>query len=124
MVWCRAKDLDRVLSVRILRRMIGRQVVGRLTGKTIGMPPLTGLLPSSLAASLSQSLSMPAAFFHEMTVAPKRSTSTDSPVGSLAETRELETSTAACGGKVGVDARGLGLWWRSTMFAVAVVVRS
>ena len=39
------------------------------TGKTIGMPPLTGLLPSSFAALLSQMFSLPW-LFQLYTVAP------------------------------------------------------
>lgn len=49
------------------------------------MPPLTGLLPSSLAAVLSQSLSLPL-LFQLVTVAPYSRTSTESPVGRVAVT--------------------------------------
>lgn len=68
-----------------------------LTGKTMGMPPLTGLLPSRTAFSLSQRFSR-LCDFQEMTVAPWRRTSTDSPVASFAITFELseEMSTVAC----------------------------
>jgi hypothetical protein len=89
----------------------------RLTGNTSGMPPRTGLLPSSLAASLSQSFSAPAAVFQLMTVAPYRRISTDSPVGRRATTRSSSASTAACGANVGVAASAVGLCERSTMVA-------
>lgn len=40
------------------------------TGKTMGIPPRTGALPSRAAASLTQSFSLPEASFQLMTVAP------------------------------------------------------
>lgn len=63
-----------------------------LTGNTTGMPPRTGLLPSSFAALLSQSLSFPAVF-QLMTEAPNSRTSTESPVGSVAITLPCSTWT-------------------------------
>lgn len=97
----------------------GKQEEG-LTGKTSGMPPLTALEPSSTAFSLSQSFSFPAASFQLITVAPCSRTSTDSPVGSWAETRpvSLSMSTEAwASGCCGVDASADGLLGRSTMIA-------
>lgn len=89
----------------------------RLTGKTRGMPPLTALDPSSLAASLSHSFSRPAASFQLMTVAPHSKISRLSPVGSTADTREFlcAKSTCGCGDRPGVEARAVGLLGRSTM---------
>ena len=43
---------------------------GSLTGKTRGMPPLTGLLPSSFALSLRNRFSLPSPVFQLRTVAP------------------------------------------------------
>lgn len=63
-------------------RGLGKQA---RTGNTTGIPPLTAFLPSRLAAELSQRLSLPLVF-QEMTVAPYRSTSTESPLGSVAVT--------------------------------------
>lgn len=59
------------------------------TGKTRGMPPRTAFVPSSFAPSLSHNFSSPEASFQLSTVAPYRRTSTLSPVGSDAVTREL-----------------------------------
>ena len=53
------------------------------TGKTTGIPPLTGLLPSSFAAELTHRFSLPLPF-QLTTVAPYRRTSTLSPVGRVA----------------------------------------
>lgn len=94
----------------------------KLTGKTSGMPPLTALLPSSTAPSLSQSFSLPLASFQLRTVAPCRSTSTVSPVGSVALTRPLSMVTVGwewdC---CGVAARAEGLLGRSTIVAIVWV---
>lgn len=59
------------------------RVVHCVTGKTTGMPPLTGLEPSSFASSLSQRFSLPL-LFQLITVAPYSSTTTESPVGRVA----------------------------------------
>lgn len=67
--------------------------VCKLTGNTSGMPPLTALLPSSTAPSLSQSFSLPPASFQLRTVAPCSRTSTVSPVGSVALTRPFSIVT-------------------------------
>jgi hypothetical protein len=116
----RAEDLVCFVSVFAghsqLWALLGKE---RLTGKTMGMPPLTALLPSSLAASLSHSFSSPAPSFQLITVAPYSRTWTLSPVGSSAVTLELsaEKLTVACGGSPGVDdsAGSLGLLARSTI---------
>jgi len=71
--------------------------VALLTGKTSGMPPLTGFDPSSLAASETQSFSFPARSFQLITVAPNRRTSTLSPVGRVADTREFSWEMLTCG---------------------------
>ncbi|QBZ60346.1 hypothetical protein PoMZ_07287 [Pyricularia oryzae] len=55
---------------------------------TSGMPPLTAFEPSSFAPSLNHSFSWPF-FFQLRTVAPYRRTSTLSPVGNTASTRDL-----------------------------------
>lgn len=62
-----------------------------LTGKTSGMPPLTGLEPSRCALELRKRFSLPVEDFQEITVAPWSKTSTLSPVGKLAVTRELSS---------------------------------
>jgi len=87
------------------------------TGNTTGTPPLTALLPSVFAASLSHSFSAPFASFQLMIVAPKSSTSMLSPVGSTADTRlfECEMVTCACGGRPGVADSAEGFFGRSTM---------
>ena len=78
-----------------------------LTGNTTGIPPLTGLLPSSLAAVLSQSLSLPL-LFQLVTVTPYSRTSTESPVGKVAMTLPLSLWTLGCGPVVeGEIAEGL-----------------
>lgn len=89
------------------------------TGKTMGMPPRTGAEPSRAADSLSHNFSWPAASFQLRTLAPCSRTSTLSPVGSVAETREWSwvMSTVGCGGAAGVDARAEGLLGLSTMVA-------
>lgn len=99
-------------------RRLRQGKVGMLrTGNTSGMPPRTALLPSRTAPSLSHSFSPPARSFHEMTVAPYSMTSTLSPVGSTADTREFpcEMLTCAWGARPGVAASAEGLFGRSTM---------
>ncbi len=93
------------------------------TGKTSGMPPRTALVPSSLAASLSHSFSAPFLSFQLTTVAPYSSTSTLSPVGSTAVTRELSSEKVTCGwgARPGVLASAVGLLARSTMASSCVV---
>lgn len=128
-VRCRAEDLmgdgtKAVCQTSALRRQ-GQE--GGLTGNTSGMPPLTALEPSSTAFSLSQSFSLPAASFQLMTVAPCSRTSTDSPVGSLAETRPASLSMfteAWASGCCGVEASADGLLGRSTMIASSLPFRS
>ena len=72
------------------------------TGKIRGIPPLTAFEPSRRALELRNSFSWPFAVFHERTWAPKRRTSTDSPVGKLAVTRELSSEMETWGvGMVG-----------------------
>ncbi len=87
----------------------------------MGIPPLTALVPSSLAASLSHSFSSPAPSFQLITVAPYSRTWTLSPVGSSAVNLVLssEKVTVAWGGRPGVDdsAGSLGLLARSTIVA-------
>jgi hypothetical protein len=60
------------------------------TGKTNGTPPRTALLPSNFAASLTHRFSAPFESFQLIIVAPNSRISTLSPVGRVAETRELE----------------------------------
>lgn len=87
-----------LISVSLLRSRISCEKVYKMmvhTGKTTGTPPRTGLDPSNLAAVLSQRFSRPLASLQEITLAPKRRTSTDSPVGSFAVTLSPETSTVA-----------------------------
>lgn len=99
--------------------------VCKLTGKTSGMPPLTALLPSSTAPSLSQSFSLPPASFQLRTVAPCSRTSTVSPVGSAALTRPSSMSTVGWAWDCcGVAARAEGLLGRSTIVAIGVVCTS
>lgn len=92
---------------------------GPKTGKTRGMPPRTGFVPSKTVFSESQRRSRPEADFQERTVAPWRRTETDSPVGRVAVTRVFEwlMLTVAWGGRPGVVARAAGLLGRSTIFA-------
>lgn len=94
-------------------------IFGEHTGKTSGIPPRTALVPSSLAPSLNHSFSSPEASFQLRTVAPKSRTSTLSPEGSTAVTRELPWVIVvwACGGMSGVGARAEGLFRRSIMVA-------
>lgn len=94
----------------------------KLTGKTSGMPPLTALVPSSTAPSLSQSFSLPLASFQLRTVAPCSRISTVSPVGSAALTRPLSMVTVGWAWDCcGVAARADGLLGRSTIVAVVWV---
>lgn len=87
----------------------------QLTGNTTGMPPRTALDPSSMAFSLNHRCSCPA-FVHEITVAPCSSTSTDSPVGRLAVTRELSGEMLTCGcGPVDLAVIAAGRCARSTI---------
>lgn len=77
------------------------------TGKTSGIPPRTGLLPSNFAALLTHTFSLPL-LFQLMTVAPYSSTSTESPVGSDAITLPFSLCTEGCGPVVeGLMAEGL-----------------
>ena len=88
--------------------------MGVLTGKTRGIPPLTAFEPSRWALELTNKFSLPFAVFHERTVAPKRRTSTDSPVGKLAVTLELSSEMETCGvGIVGETGIAEGLLERS-----------
>ena len=79
----------------------------------MGIPPLTGLLPSSLAAELSQRFSLPL-LFQLVTVAPYSNTSTESPVGNEATTRPDSVWTDGCGPATDGD-RAEGLLGRSIM---------
>ena len=124
MVWAGGtKELRRVrfkwLTVLLASRGFGAVDAGhsKLTGNTTGIPPRTPLEPSSLVFSLNQSFSSPFASFQLSTVAPKSSTSTLSPVGNVAVTRELpsEMVTWACGGSAGVVAKADGLLGLSTI---------
>jgi hypothetical protein len=83
---------------------------GGHTGKTSGIPPLTGLLPSSFAASLSHRFSLPL-FFQLMMVAPYSRISKLSPVGSEAITRPFSLCTDGCGPVVDGEI-GAGLFER------------
>ena len=66
---------------------------------------------------LTNRFSLPFAFFHERTVAPKRRTSTDSPVGKLAVTRELSCEIETWGvGMVGETGMAEGFLDRSIFF--------
>ena len=110
--------------------MSGKEVTALLlTGKTKGMPPLTALDPSRWALELTNKFSLPFAVFHERTVAPKRRTSTDSPVGKLAVTLELSSEMETWGvGMVGETgmAEGfldLSMVLSSNQFAGLVVCR-
>ena len=95
-----------------------RQRGGCPTGNTRGMPPLTGLEPSSAALELRNKFSLPLLDFHEMMVAPCRSTSMRSPCGREATTRELSsemvTSGAGAEGEMGISE---GFFERSTIVA-------
>ena len=63
---------------------------------------------------LTNRFSLPFAVFHERTVAPKRRTSTDSPVGKLAVTLELSSEMETCGvGMVGETGMAEGFFDRS-----------
>ncbi len=63
---------------------------------------------------LTKRFSLPFAVFHERTVAPKRRTSTDSPVGKRAVTLELSLEMDTCGvGMVGETGRAEGFLDRS-----------
>ena len=86
----------------------------QLTGKTKGIPPRTDFDPSRRALELTNKFSLPSAVFHERTVAPKRRTSIDSPVGKLAVTRELSSEMETCGvGMVGETGMAEGFLERS-----------
>lgn len=77
--------------------------MSRLTGKTTGIPPRTALDPSSAALLLKNKPSAPSPVFHDRTVAPCKSTSTRSPAGSVAITRELSSDRLTSGvGALGV----------------------
>ena len=82
----------------------------------MGMPPRTGLEPSSAALELRNRFSLPLLDFHEMMVAPCRRTSMRSPCGSEATTRELSsemvTSGAGAEGEMGISE---GFFERSTI---------
>jgi len=72
------------------------------------MPPRTGLLPSSFAAVLSHSLSLPL-LFQLVTVAPKSKISTESPVGRVAVTLPFSAYTLACGPVLAGESNADGL---------------
>jgi hypothetical protein len=93
---------------------------GRHTGKTIGIPPLTALVPSCFDASDNQSFSFPRTSVQLIMVAPYNKISTLSPVGRVAITRELLSVmlTCGCGAKPGVVARAAGFFERSTILAI------
>lgn len=83
------------------------------------MPPLTALVPSRTAPSLSQSFSLPLASFQLRTVAPCSRISTVSPVGSAALTRPFSMVTVGWAWDCcGVAARADGLLGRSTIVVV------
>jgi len=87
-----------------------------LTGKTTGMPPLTGLLPSSFAAWLNHRFSIPL-LFQLVTVAPYSKTSTLSPVGNVAIIFPCSSRTDGCGPAVDGEI-GTGRCGRSILDAV------
>lgn len=90
--------------------------MSRLTGKTSGIPPLTGLEPSRCALELRKIFSLPVEDFQEITVAPWSKTSTLSPVGKLAVTRELSSDIETCGvGVTGDTGMALGFFARSIL---------
>ena len=128
-VWVRRAESLEIRPVSVCQTSIANlEAQGGLddsprTGKTRGMPPRTPLVPSSLVFSLSHSFSSPEASFQLSTVAPKSSTSTLSPVGSVAVTRELpwEMLTWAWGGRPGVAASADGLFGLSTILLVFCV---
>ena len=103
--WTRIESLDSLL-VRFMK----------LTGNTSGIPPLTGLDPSSIAFELRNRFSFPLLDFHDTTVAPWRRTSRRSPVGRVAITLELSsemvTRGAGTDGEMGIAE---GLLERSTI---------
>lgn len=82
------------------------------TGNTTGIPPRIGFDPSSVAASLSHSCSVPSDVFQDVTVAPWRLTVTDSPEGKLAWTTLLAREIVGWGG-VAVTPMAAGLLERS-----------
>ena len=103
-------------SCKVACRERGKKSRDVLTGKTRGIPPLTAFDPSRCALWLTNRFSLPAAVFHERTVAPKRRTSTDSPVGRLAVTLELSPEMDTCGvGMVGETGIAEGFLDRSMM---------
>lgn len=82
-------------------------VMYKHTGKTTGIPPLTGLLPSSFADELNHKFSLPL-LFQLITVAPYRRISTESPEGREAITLPCSLCTLGCGPVVeGLMAEGL-----------------
>ena len=86
----------------------------KLTGKTNGMPPRTAFEPSRTALELKKRFSAPFADFHEVMVAPCRSTSMDSPVGKLAVTLALSSEMDTCGvGITGDTGIAVGFFERS-----------
>jgi hypothetical protein len=107
----------------------GVGLYGELTGKTTGMPPRTGLLPSSFAASLTHRFSRPL-LFQLITVAPYSRTSTESPVGRLATTLPCSECTLGCGpvveGEIADGLFGRSIVWLfvSQMMAVWDVFRA
>lgn len=89
--------------------MLARQA---RTGKTTGIPPRMGFDPSRCAFSLKNSCSCPLASFQEVTVAPKRWTVTDSPVGRAASTKLSRKETVGLG-RDGLTPMAEGLLERS-----------
>ena len=107
-LWWRSKHLGVLNASALLSRATKDRERRRLTGKTSGIPPRTGLEPSRRALELRKRFSLPLADFQDVTVAPCNRTSTFSPVGSCAVTRELSSEMETCGegwmGETGIAA--------------------
>lgn len=107
-----------VCNCRFAKFPRGKEEGGCHTGNTMGTPPRTAFVPSSLALSLKNNLSLPCASFQLRIVAPYSSISTLSPVGSTALTLSSPTVTCACGATwPGLVESALGFFGRSTIIA-------
>ncbi len=110
-----SKNLDAAPGVNLLSGKV-QPGGGSLTGKTRGIPPLTGFEPSRWALELRKRFSLPLADFQEMTVAPYNKTCSCWPVGRLAVTRELSSEMETCGvGWMGETGMAAGFLARSML---------
>lgn len=122
---CARRPSRRPVRQITMSRLQEKRKASTRTGNTRGTPPLTALLPSSLALSLNHNFSVPAVSFQLNIVAPKSMISTLSPVGSTAEMRELPCVmlTCGCGGRPGEETVKVGgIFLELDLEAMAAVV--